>query len=149
MRISTWVAGTLLATAGFVCVAADPPLRLDPGNWRVRATSVTNGVADPEQDSEMCLNAELKDLAAYFAPALEGVQAKCSTTRVASKDPKVIARRLRCIGSGFTYEAETSVTIVDPSRFTMTLRSRAKTPTETGIVSLAGRGDRLGPCKSS
>lgn len=149
MRLSVCVAGTVLATAGFVSAAADAPLRLDPGNWRVRATSVTNGVADPEQDSEMCLNAELKDLAAYFAPALEGVKAKCSTTRVPSKDPKIIARRLRCTGSGFTYEAETTVTIVDPSRFTLTLRSRAKTRRETGIVSLAGQGDRLGPCKKS
>ena len=143
-----YVVGTVLATAAFAAAAADAPLRLDPGNWRVRATSVTNGVADPKQDEETCLADELKDLAGYFSPALEGVKARCTTTRVLSKDPKVIARRLRCTGTGFTYDAETSVTIVNPSRFVLTLNSRAKTPTETGIVSLAGEGDRLGPCKT-
>ena len=123
------------------------PLRLDPGNWRVRATSVTNGIADPAQDSEMCLGDELKDVAGYFAPALEGVKARCTTTRVPAKEPNVLARRLRCTGAGFTYEAESRVIIVNPSRFTLTMRSNAKTATETGIVALSGEGDRLGACK--
>ena len=138
--------GMVLATAG-IAAAADAPLRLDPGNYRLRVASITNGVADPQQDTEECLADELKDLAGYFSPQLEGVQAKCATARVPSKDPKVIARKLRCTGTGFTYDAETSVTIVNPSRFTLTLRSLAKTPTETGVVSVAGEGDRLGPCK--
>ncbi len=146
MRLAAYVVAAALATAASVA-AADAPLRLDPGNWRVRVTSTTNGVADPDQDTEVCLRDELKDLAAYFSPALEGVKARCTTTRVAAKDPKVIARRLRCTGAGFTYEAETSVTIVNPSRFTLTLRSDAKTAKETGIVVAAGEGDRLGPCK--
>jgi hypothetical protein len=148
MRLSACVVGTVLATAGFVAAAAEAPLRLDPGNWRVRVTSVTNGAADPDQDTEVCLSDELKDLAAYFSPELEGVKARCTTTRVPSKDPKVIARRLRCTATGFTYEAESSVTIANPSRFVLSMRSRAKTPTQTGIVSAAGQGDRLGPCKS-
>jgi hypothetical protein len=148
MRHSICIAGAVLATAGFAAAAAEAPLRVDPGNWRVRVTSVTNGVADPKQDFEECLNDELKDLAAYFSPQLEGVKAKCTTTRVPSKDPNVIARRLRCTGTGFTYEAESSVTIVNPSRFVISMRSHAKTPTETGIVSAAGEADRLGPCKN-
>ena len=117
----------LLATASLVAAAAAP--RLDPGNWRVRATSVTNGIADPDQDSEVCLRDELKDVAGYFSPALEGVKARCTTTRVPDKDPKVIARRLRCTGAGFTYVAETRVIIVNPSRFTLSIRSEAKTAT--------------------
>ena len=148
MRLSICVVGAMLAAAAFAAAAADAPLRLDPGTWRLRVMSVTNGVADPKQDGEECLSEELKDLAGYFSPQLEGVKAKCTTTRVPSRDPKVIARRLRCTGAGFTYEAESSVTIVNPSRFVLTMSSHAKTPTETGIVSVAGEGDRLGPCKN-
>ena len=149
MRRAARVVATALASAALAAAAADAPLRLDPGNWRVRVTSITNGVADPDQDTEVCLRDELKDLAAYFSPVLEGVKAQCTTTRVPSKDPKIIARRLRCTGTGFTYAAVTSVTIVDPSRFTLTLRSDAKTAKETGVVSATGEGDRLGPCKAA
>jgi hypothetical protein len=139
--------GALVAMAGLAAAAADAPLRLEPGNYRLRVASVTNGAADPKQDFEECLSEELKDLAGYFSPQLEGVKATCTTSLVPSKDPKVIARRLRCKGDDFTYDAESSVTIVNPSRFTLTMRSNAKTSTETGIVSAAGEGDRLGPCK--
>lgn len=141
------IAGALLAAAGLAAAAADAP-RLEPGNYRLRVTSITNGVADPDQDTETCLTQhELKDLAAYFSPVLEGVKASCSTTRVPGKDAKVIARRLRCTGNGFTYNAESTVTIVNSSRFSLAMSSLAKTPTETGIVSAKGEGDRLGPCK--
>lgn len=132
--------------ASLVAAAAAP--RLDPGNWRVRVSSTTNGVADPAQDFEICLRDELKDLAAYFAPALEGVKARCTTTRVPDKDTRNIARRLRCTGTGFTYNAETRVTIEKPGRFTLTIKSEAKTAKETGIVSASGEGDLLGPCKA-
>ena len=147
MRLSIRSMSIALAAAVLSAAAADAPLRLEPGNWRVRVSSVTNGVSDPNQDSETCLGDELKDLAGYFSPQLEGVKANCTTTRVPGKDPKVIARRLRCTGTGFSYEAETSVTIVSPSRFVLSLASRAKTATETGIVSASGEGDRIGPCK--
>ena len=136
----------LLASFSLAAAAAEPP-RLDTGNWRVRVTSVTNGVADPPQDFEVCLRDELKDLAAYFSPVLEGVKARCTTTRVPDKDTRVIARRLRCTGTGFTYNADTSVTLAGPVRFTMTLSSTAKTRKENGIVSAEGQGDRLGACK--
>lgn len=147
MRASPCLIGAVLATAGLAAAAADAPLRLEPGNYRVRVTSVTNGVADPKQDFEQCLDKELQDLAGYFSPQLDGVEARCTTSRVPSKDPRVIGQRLRCKGNGFTYDAESSVTIVDPSRFTLTIGSHAKTRRETGIVSAAGEGDRLGPCK--
>jgi len=51
---------------------------MEPGNWRIETRSITNGKADPPQDQVECLRDELKDLAAYFAPQLEGVQAKCT-----------------------------------------------------------------------
>ena len=136
----------LLATASLAAAAAAP--RLEAGNWRVRVTSITNGVADPAQDFEVCLRDELKDLAAYFSPALEGVKARCTTTRVPDEDKRNIARRLRCTGTGFTYNAETRVSIEKPQRFTLTVRSEAKTAKETGIVAAAGEGDLLGPCKA-
>ncbi len=145
MMRHSWVIA-VFASASWVAAAAPP--RLDAGNWRVRVTSTTNGVADAAQDFEICLRDELKDLAAYFSPALEGVKARCTTTRVPDKDPRSIARRLRCTGTGFTYDAETRVSIEKPERFTLTMRSEAKTAKETGIVAVAGEGDLLGPCKS-
>ncbi len=140
------VVAAIVSTAAFSALSADAP-RLDPGNWRVRVTSITNGVADPAQDAQVCLGDELKDLAAYFSPELEGVAARCTRTRLRSDDPRVILHRLRCAGKGFTYELEGRVTIVSPTRFTLSMRSLAKTATETGVVSAQGQGDHLGACK--
>ena len=50
---------TLIVSASLAAAAAPP--RLEPGNWRVRVTNVTNGVADAAQDFEICLRDELKD----------------------------------------------------------------------------------------
>ena len=147
MNAIAHAAALAIATGAFGAAAAAAP-HLDAGNWRVRVTSITNGVADPAQDFEVCLRDELKDLAAYFSPALEGVKARCTTTRVPDEDKRNIARRLRCTGAGFTYNAETRVSIEKPQRFTLTMRSEAKTAKETGIVAVAGEGDLLGPCKA-
>lgn len=144
-RVAHVIAVSVVAVA-LGAASADAP-RLDPGNWRVRVSSITNGVADPAQDSVVCLGDELKDLAAYFALEFEGAAARCTRKRLRSGDPKVILHRLRCTGTGFTYEAEGRVTIVSPTRFTLTMRSLAKTAKETGIVSAEGQGDHLGACK--
>ena len=136
----------VLGATAMAVVAADP--RLDAGNWRLRVTSVTNGTADADQDAQVCLGDELKDLTHYFMPVLEGVPAKCTTTRMLTVDKRIIRARLRCSGNKFTYEAETRVVIEGPQRFTLSLNSLAKTPTETGRVSMSGQGDFVGPCKA-
>ena len=138
-----------VAAVAIACALPTPAfaeVRLHPGKWRVQAESVTNGVADPSQDEEVCLRDELKDLAGYFAPKLEGVKAKCTTTNLPAGDRKTIARRLRCTGDGFTYEAVSQVILVEPSRFSIKFQSTAKTQRETGIVSMQADARHLGPC---
>jgi len=55
-------AALAIATGAFAAAAADAPPRLDAGNWRVRVTSITNGVADPAQDFEIVAAAGEGDL---------------------------------------------------------------------------------------
>jgi hypothetical protein len=81
-----FAAGVLVVIAGVVSVFASPSAAraqaaLEPGMWRLTLTSTTNGKPDPKQDSKECLGEQLKDLAAYFAPQLEGAKATCQRTR--------------------------------------------------------------------
>ena len=92
------------------------------------------------------LRDELKDLANYFAPTLEGVQAKC--TRSPRKgDDKTIAYTIKCVGAGFTWNAESSVRIEGPKRFTAQLKMDTRTTKEHAVVTADIEGVHTGPCK--
>jgi len=119
---------------------------MEPGNWHITTRATTNGKAEPMQVQDECLRDELKDLAAYFAPSLEGMQAQCSRTpqKVA---PNAIAYKMRCTGKGFTLDAESHVDVVDRKKFTATLKMDTKTPKERGVVVAKVEGAHTGDCK--
>lgn len=140
------IARLVIAFACTGALAAPAAATLEPGNWRLTVKSTTNGVDDASEE-EVCLRAdELRDLARYFAPALEGVQATCTTVRQPGGAPGIIRHRLRCTGNGFTYEATSEITVQTPARFLMSFDSRARTARETGVVSMRAEAVRLGPC---
>ncbi|MGH7767306.1 MAG: DUF3617 domain-containing protein [Candidatus Binatia bacterium] len=148
MRFS---AGALVAIVGLVSVfassgAADAQPALEPGLWRISVTSTTNGKPDPNQDSKECLGDELKDLASYFAPELEGAKATCKRTRQPAADRKT-GYRMQCSGAGFTVDALTSVTIENSRHFTMSIRTDSRAPGESAIVVVKGEGRRIGACE--
>jgi hypothetical protein len=117
-----------------------------PGNWNITTHVTTNGKVEPVQVQDECLKDELKDLAAYFAPNLEGAQAKCD--RVPQKAPaNSIAYKMRCIGMGFTLDSESEVTILGPRRFTANLKMDTKTAKEHAVVIAKAEGNHTGPCK--
>ncbi len=120
---------------------------LEPGSWKLKVSSTINGKPEPVQDSEECLGDELKDLAAYFAPSLEGAKAQCKRAQRPTNDPRKLAYRIQCSGSGFTMNADTSVTIESPRRFTGTMRIASKTKTESAVVLADIEGNWTGPCK--
>jgi hypothetical protein len=121
---------------------------LEPGNWRLRVSGSTNGVPNPVEDSEQCLEGEqLKDLGAYFAPSLEGGQADCQRTRQPSAEPGKVDYRMHCTGAGFTVDATTSVTVESPHRFTGLLRVDSRTETESAVVLADVEGTWLGACR--
>jgi hypothetical protein len=124
---------------------------LEPGLWRVVAKSTTNGRPEPDQDEEVCLSAELKDLGKYFAPELEGVRAKCGRTKRPTGNPNVLAYRMTCTGidAKFTTEMQTNVTIVSATHFKLSMKIDTKTPTETALVVAEGEAKRVGPCPKS
>jgi len=138
-----WVAAVAIG-CGSAPVLAQPAL--DEGNWEIRTNATTNGKAEPPQDQEECLRDELKDLSAYFAPALEGVQAKCTRTRQPSSE-SVIAYKMKCTGSKFTMDVESSIKVEGPKRFTATLKLDTKTPKERAVVVASIEGRHTGPCK--
>jgi hypothetical protein len=146
----TLAGGVLVATVGFVSVfafsrAACAQPALEPGLWRITVTSTTNGKSDPKQDLKECLGEELKDLAAYFAPQLEGAKATCKRTRQPEGD-RTVAYRMQCSGEGFTVDALTSVTVVNSRHFTMSIRTDSRAPGESAVVVAKGDGRRTGAC---
>lgn len=119
---------------------------LEPGLWRITVTSTTNGKADPNQDLKECLGEELKDLPAYFAPQLEGVQATCKVTRLPDAD-RTFGHRMQCSGAGFTVDALTSVTIETSRHFIVSIRSDSRATREAALVVAEGEGHRIGECE--
>jgi hypothetical protein len=74
------------------------------------------------QDTEDCLKGDqLKDLGAYFAPSLEGVQADCKSTRQPSSGAR---------------------------RFTAALRIESRSQTESALVQADVEGIWTGACKA-
>lgn len=120
--------------------------KLDEGNWHITTRATTNGKPETVQEQDECLRDELKDLAAYFSPTLEGVAAKC--TRTPQKAPDgTIAYKLRCAGKGFTMDASSEVKIAGARQFTAILRMDTKTSKERAVVEARAEGRHTGPCK--
>jgi hypothetical protein len=136
---------TLLLIPSYYSATAAPE-QLEPGLWRITVTSTTNGKPDPKQDFEECLGEELKDLAAYFAPQLEGAQATCKRTRQPEADRK-LGYRMQCSGEGFTVDALTSVTIENSRHFSMSIRTDSRAPGESAIVVAMGEARWIGACE--
>jgi hypothetical protein len=143
-----WALGCAATSVfGFVAVrATGAQPALEPGMWKISVTSTTNGKSNPKEDTDQCLGEELKDLASYFAPQLEGAQADCTKTLQPSKDPNQVAYRMQCRGAGFTVDALTSVTFEDSRHFTMTMRIDSRAPQESAVVVANGDGQRTGTC---
>ena len=108
--------------------------------------SVTNGRPDPTLTGEECLDAQLKDLAGYFAPKLEGAAAKCEITRKPA-DPRTLDYRMKCRGDGFTLSAVTIVTLEDSRRVTIRSQLDTRTIQGEGRVVSAGEALRTGACR--
>ncbi|MEX0734499.1 MAG: DUF3617 family protein [Steroidobacteraceae bacterium] len=136
---------TLLLIPSYDSATAAPE-QLEQGLWRIMVTSTTNGKPDPKQDFKVCLGEELKDLAAYFAPQLEGVQATCKRTRQPEAAGK-LGYRLQCSGEGFTVDGLTSVTIENSRHFTVSIRTDSRAPGESAIVAAKGEAHWVGACE--
>lgn len=125
--------------------AAQP--KLEPGKWALKTATTVNGKAEPDDVQEVCLDEELKDIAGYFSPRLEGVPAECRTTKKPSK-ANTLAHAMQCKGSTFTMEASTSVTIESPRSFKATMRiderNQGQPPT---LVVADAQAKWTGPCK--
>jgi hypothetical protein len=141
----TWRNGLALAAIVFSPLAM-AQREMQPGNWHIVTHATTNGKADPVQEQDECLKDELKDLAGYFSPGLEGVEAKC--TRTPQKAPaNSIAYKMRCTGNGFTADMESQVNVVDSKRFTATLKMDTKAANEHSVVTARIEGVHTGDCK--
>ena len=147
-RIST---ALLFAAATSATHLAYGQTVLEPGMWRVTVNSTTNGQPQPPQDEEVCLEAELKDLAKYFSPEFEGVQAKCKRAKQPTSDPNSLSYRMTCTGtaSKFTSEVQSNVILVSATHFKLSLKMNTKTPKESALVVAEGEAKRIGPCPKS
>ena len=142
-RLLAGVAAVVLGAG--MALAAEP--EMEPGNWKLHVASTTNGKPEPVQDTQECLGDELKDLGAYFAPELEGVQAKCKKTRLPSADPKKLIYKTQCTGAGFRSDISATVTIESRRRFTAIMQMNTKTKTESALVVANIDARWAGPCK--
>ncbi|MGB7931760.1 MAG: DUF3617 family protein [Gammaproteobacteria bacterium] len=146
-RLSSRLVTGLIAGA-VTAACAQAASELEPGRWKLHVASTTNGKAEPVQDTEECLQGEeLKDLSSYFAPELEGVEARCERNRQPSDDPRKVDYRIRCIGAGFTWEATSSVTVESTVHFTAAMRMETHTQSDSAIVVADISGTRVGHCE--
>lgn len=136
-----WLAVALVVPG---CALARPTM--DEGNWHITTRATTNGKPEPVQEQDECLRDELKDLAAYFSPSLEGVAAECQRTPQKAADG-TIAYKMRCTGRGFTLNASSEVKIAGPRQFTAILKMDTKTSKERAVVEARAEGRHTGACK--
>ena len=142
-QLAAMLAGLGFAGGGVVAEAAE----LEPGLWRLHTATTTNGVADPAQDTQACLHPEeLKDLGAYFTPALEDAEADCQTSHQPAADPRRLDYAMHCAGAGFTVDAKTDVTIESPQRFRANVRIETHTERESAVVVAEVEGNHAGEC---
>lgn len=144
-------AALLFAVAASATNLAYGQIALEPGMWRVTVNSTTNGKPQPPQDDQLCLEDELKDLAKYFSPEFEGVQAKCTRTKRPTGDPNSLSYAMTCTGtaSKFTSEVQSNVILVSATHFKLSLKMDTKTPKESALVVAEGEAKRVGPCPKS
>lgn len=137
-----WLAIAVMALPA--CATAQH--KMERGNWHITTHVTTNGKPEPVQEQDECLGDELKDLAAYFSPALEGVNAKCDRTpRKAGTN--AIAYKMKCTGKGFAMETESDVIVLGPKKFTANLKMDTKTAKERAVVVAKAEGNHTGACK--
>jgi hypothetical protein len=137
-----------LLSALTVCIAgyAAAETKLDAGDWRVKVSSSTNGVADPIDDTTTCLEAvSAEGLATYYAPVLEGTDAKCETTRLPTSGD-TFNFKMACTGTGFAMEATTAVTMPSSRAFTMNVKIDTHAQEQHAVVIADATGTWVGPC---
>lgn len=148
MRNTAFIAATGLGAVLAVPNAGGSEPVLEAGMWTVTLTTTTNGKPDAAQEYQECLNEELQDLPAYFAPQLENpddIDVKCSRAQQPAED-RVLAYRMQCNGAGLTVDALTSVTFQNARHFTVTLRIDSRTEQESALVVGSGEGRWAGAC---
>src|SRR5262245_34918340 len=121
---------------------------LEPGNWKLKLASTVNGKPEPEQSTQDCLHADqLKDLAAYFAPDLEGMKAECAKKQQPTGDATKLAYKMRCTGSGFILEMDAGVSIESSRHFVADIRMHTRTARDSALVVAKAEGRWDGACK--
>ena len=144
--MDAWRKWLAIAIAAVPACAAGQKREMEPGNWHLTTKATTNGKAEPVQTQDECLGDELKDLVGYFAPSLEGMNAKCDRTPQKAA-ANAIAYKMKCAGTGFTMDVETEVTVVNPRKFTATLKMDTKAARERAVVDAKIEGIHTGACK--
>ena len=139
-----FLAGAWLLVAACGTASAQPAL--EGGSWRLTVTMTVDGAGSAPQVSNVCLREELKDLNAYFAPALDGIDAECTRTPAASGEAGTMAYDLHCTGPSLTIDGKTSVTVHDPRRFSATIDIDSRRPGQHALVHADTDAIWTGPC---
>jgi hypothetical protein len=144
--MDAWRKWLVMAVAAPACAVAQGTL--EEGNC-TSPKSTTNGKPDPVQEQDECLRDELKDLAAYFAPALEGVQAKCKKTPRKTRERHHRLQGCTAPARASRWMRRARLKIVGPKEFTPRwLKMDTKTSKERAIVVANAVGRQTGPCKA-
>jgi hypothetical protein len=138
------------AVASIVLLLALPAVAetaLDAGNWRLKVTSSTNGVAEPPDETTQCLESiSPQGLATYFAPVLEGTDAQCETTEQPATAADTFNFRLTCEGAALALVADTAVTMPSSRAFTMKVHIDTRAQDQHAVVDADSTGEWVGPC---
>jgi len=137
----------LLCSPQLVATSAAADNLIEPGQWKVIATTVVNGAAAPPQAKARCLTPEqVGDLAKTFGPVSGTINSTCEQTEYEANG-RTLKWRLQCRGQldvdvagqfNFDSPLHYTATITSKGRMAGSLISDVKTELE---------GERVSECQ--
>ena len=138
---------TLLCLLKVVVTSAAADNLIEPGHWKVTATTTMNGAAAPPQAKARCLTPEqVGDLAKTFGPVSGTINSTCEQTKYEANG-RTLKWRLQCRGQldvdvagqfNFDTPLHYTATITSKGRMAGALISDVKTELE---------GERVSDCQ--
>jgi hypothetical protein len=138
---------TLLCALQVAATSALADNLIEPGQWKVTATTVMNGAAAPPQAKARCLTPEqVGDVAKTFGPVSGTVNSTCEQTEYEANG-RTLKWHLQCRGQ-LDIDVEGSFNFDTPLHYTATITSKGRMAGALiSDVKTELEGERVGDCQ--
>jgi hypothetical protein len=138
---------TLLCLLQVVVTFAAADNLIEPGHWKVTATTTMNGAAAPPQAKARCLTPEqVGDLAKTFGPVSGTINSTCEQTEYEATG-RTLKWHLQCRGQ-LDVDLAGNFNFDSPSHYTATVTSKGRMAGALiSDVKTELEGERIGDCQ--